>query len=258
MSTVIALYTGTGNSLYAAKRIAEKTGEDTVIRFTEDFLSGAYELPVGTDRLGIIFPVYFGGVPCPVRRFIREYLASHDNSGLGYVFVIATHGGSPIYALADADRELQDAGIALSYASSVRMPDGYLPLMKKAISPEKAEAMREKADVKLAVAADDIAGERIHLPQRGPGWRIIRSISAKMKPGENSKLKLSQSCTGCGVCASICPEGNITMENGRPVMGSSCVSCFACYHRCPVNAIEYKGAAGQYKGFVDTGELRRR
>ena len=53
MKTVIALHTGTGNSLYIAKQIP-----DAEIHFVEEFLSGGYALPDDTERLGIIFPIY--------------------------------------------------------------------------------------------------------------------------------------------------------------------------------------------------------
>ena len=58
MNTIIALHTGTGNSLYLAKRIP-----DAEIHFIDEFLSGSYSLPEDTERLGIIFPVYCWGLP---------------------------------------------------------------------------------------------------------------------------------------------------------------------------------------------------
>ncbi len=254
MRTTIALYSATGNSLYAAKSIP-----DAEILFIDRILDGECPVPEDTERLGIVFPVYMGGLPCPVRRFISECLAERDNSSLGYVFIIATHGGMPLYALADADRSLQDAGIALSYAASVRMPDAYLPLQKKAVPIEKAEIMRKEADGKLMAIASDIAAERIRLPHKGPGWRLIRHFSAKAgRPAPQRGLTVSQRCTGCGTCVSVCPMGNISMRNGQAAFSGECISCFACYHRCPENAIDYKGAAGQYRGFVSTDELRRR
>lgn len=44
-------------------------------------------------------------------------------------------------------------------------------------------------------------------------------------------------CVGCGICAEVCPAGNITMAAGKPAFGSECVHCFGCAHWCPQNAI---------------------
>ena len=77
MKTIIALHTGTGNSLYIAKRIP-----DAEIHRMGDFLSGRYELPEDTERLGIVFPVYCWGLPYPVRRFIRAMFFTYWEKGV--------------------------------------------------------------------------------------------------------------------------------------------------------------------------------
>ncbi len=254
MKTVIALHTGTGNSLYIAKRIP-----DAEIHFIDEFLSGNYVLPEDTDRLGIIFPVYCWGLPYPVRAFIRECLAKRDNSSLGYVFGLATCGAFPLYTLYDLSASLSDAGIALSYGRSFKLPDAYLPLQKKAVDEGTAKAAAEAIESCLSETVADIMNETIRIPRRGPGWRLVRALSsAGMKPRENKTLRVNSRCTGCGICASVCPMGNISIEDGHPSYADNCISCFACYHRCPENAIDYKGASGQYRGLVETSELMRK
>ena len=148
MKTVIAVHTGTGNSLYIAKQF-----KNAEIHFIDEFLSGSYDLDDDTDRLGIVFPVYCWGLPYPVREFIREYLGQRDNSSLGYVFGIATCGAFPLYTLYDLSASLADVGIALSYSTSFKLPDAYLPLQKKAVSDEKAReaASLIKGDIERTV-----------------------------------------------------------------------------------------------------------
>ena len=255
MSTVLAVATGTGNSLFAADRIKHDH-----LYFAEDLINGKDHLPDDMDRLGIIFPVYCGGIPNAILRFIEEVLADRDNSGLGYIFAIATNGGLPLNALSDLDRTLQDYGLALSYGKAVRMPDAYLPLQKKAVSKEKAEAIARKAEEKLRTIAEDTDAEKIELPGKGFLYRTVRRFSRlASSPRPNEKLRIDPAkCIRCMTCVRICPEGNIREEDGRIIIGNSCISCFACYHRCPEGAMTYPGAAGQYEGLVETSRLIRR
>ena len=91
MSTVLAVATGTGNSLFAADRI----GHDYLF-FAEDLISGKSAFPDDMDRLGIIFPVYCGGIPSAIQHLVSDVLAERDNSTLGYIFAVATNGGCPM------------------------------------------------------------------------------------------------------------------------------------------------------------------
>ena len=44
-------------------------------------------------------------------------------------------------------------------------------------------------------------------------------------------------CVGCAKCARECPNSNITMENGKPVVGKRCATCLHCIYSCPENAL---------------------
>ena len=47
-------------------------------------------------------------------------------------------------------------------------------------------------------------------------------------------------CIGCGLCTKICPRGNISLENGKPVFHGNCELCTGCLHACPQNAISWQ------------------
>lgn len=254
MKKIIAVYTGTGNSLYLASKF-----EDAEIHFVDEFLSSTYVLPESVDCLGIIFPVYCFGIPYPVKRFVEEVLGDRDNSNLGYVFAVNTNGGWKSNANYQLELLLRENGIRLSYANSFKMPDAYLPLTKKFPSEMQALALVEKHGKKLDEIVNDVESNQIKLPGRGVLPHLVRRLADRANlPHREERLVLSDKCTGCSICSRICPNGNIEMKDGKPVFGDQCLSCYACYHRCPENALKFKNAKGQYKGMQETKNLFRR
>lgn len=46
-------------------------------------------------------------------------------------------------------------------------------------------------------------------------------------------------CIGCGKCEKLCPLGNISLKDNKPVWGERCTHCMACINLCPKEAVEY-------------------
>ncbi len=48
-----------------------------------------------------------------------------------------------------------------------------------------------------------------------------------------------ESCVGCGLCISYCPEEAITIKEKKPVINYSyCKGCGICAYECPTESIE--------------------
>ena len=85
MKTIVYYFTGTGNSLAAAKAICVRLGDCELVSIPALAGSPAEIIP-GADRVGIVCPVYDFGLPSIVAEFAERL----DLSGTGYCFAVLT------------------------------------------------------------------------------------------------------------------------------------------------------------------------
>jgi len=243
MKTIIYYFTGTGNSLAAAKKVAALLGDCGLVP-----IASLKDIPgkivPQADRVGIVCPVYDAGVP----RIVAEFAERIDLSRAGYTFAIVTMGGTGVSALHQLNAILtKGQGGKLDAAFAVKMPGNFPPVGRPPVG-EKKDAILAAADKHLTVIAHSI-DQGITVP---PGFSPISSLMRcflyppffKNVHGMDRSFSLEENCTSCGICAKICPVGNIAMENDRPVWQHHCEWCCACIHFCPVEAIQLNTLQG--------------
>ncbi len=120
MSATIFYYTGTGNSLWVARKVADALGDTALVSIPE-YSDGNKLIP--SDTIGLIFPVYIWGVPAPVIRFVHTIKTLPGN----YIFAIAVNAGQVSNTLVQLKEVMAQNSLNLSAGFQIKMPSNYIP-----------------------------------------------------------------------------------------------------------------------------------
>ena len=265
---MIFYFSGTGNTRWAAIRLASATQErliDIAEKMRRMKTSGANQtepfiLKEG-ERLGFVFPVHGWRVPRLVRDFISRLVISGEKP---FVYAVCTAGdsiGLTIENLNDtiaANTSLSKFGIhEVSSAYSLIMPESYVGLPFMDVDPKEKEIRKkEKSAQELEVIGEEVFNrkEGVHRLVKGfwPWFmtKVIGGFFEHVLITDKRFHVTKEKCVKCGICANVCPVSDI--EGGKGEMPKwlhhkDCLTCFCCYHHCPHHAIEF-GHQTQKKG----------
>lgn len=141
-----------------------------------------------------------------------------------------------------------------------------VPYLKCAI--ERGLLSYDGSDIE--VVGDPLPGNT-DLPVRKPrtyagpraGMRVtplFRAVHALGKLYAQRPVVLSDRCTGCGKCASICPAHAIILRGGRPrISHGHCIRCYCCHEMCTDGALSLeRGVMGSllHRAFLLCGMAR--
>ncbi|MHA1965667.1 MAG: EFR1 family ferrodoxin [Candidatus Thorarchaeota archaeon] len=235
MSAKIFYFTGTGNSLMVAKAIGDALGDSDVTSITRSQEKDQDQI---YDTLGIVFPVYWGGLPLKVLEFLPA-LKNYEGS---YVFAVETHAGGPGNALSQLKAELQPIGLDLSAGFLLRMPSNYI-ISYDAPSEKGIQRILGNADATITEIVDIVRNKTVNLPSstlssysgiRGSYKQFLERVNSS-----DEKFWVDDSCTECEDCVRVCPVQNIRMNENRPEWLHHCEQCLACINWCPESAIQF-------------------
>lgn len=226
----IFYYTGTGNSLAVAKQIG---GE--LISIPK--IMNSNNLNFEADVIGIVFPIYSLEAPKKVQKFLKKAKFKAD-----YMFAIATYGNMLSAAMYRLQNLARENGFSFDYLNHILMVDNFLPVFS--IEKEIEKIPQKKIDENLEQIKNDIKNRKKFEVQASLANKVLTgTLSAAGKfmynGKEAQKYIVNDDCIKCGICAKVCPAGNITVE-GKVNFKSSCEQCEACLHMCPKNAIHLK------------------
>lgn len=252
---MIFYFSGTGNTKWAANRVASMLNEQP--RFIPDELSTDMEYTLAPGEcLGFIIPVHGWRPPVLVRNFIAK--SRFHNAGKAYTYVIYTAGDSIGKALEILESDLSRHKIHVSTAISLIMPESYIGLPFMDVDKEDRELAKKRqaaTDLDTFVEKTLLArAEGVRLTVKGPIPAFfsgpVGSFFVKYLITDKRFHVDENKCLLCGKCAAACPVNNIDGGKDKsPVWKHTgdCLTCFACYHHCPVHAIEF-GRQTQKKG----------
>jgi ferredoxin len=237
MPTTIYYFTGTGNSLTVARQLAVELRETELVPIPKAMNSGEQtRAPQGA--VGLVFPVYVMGLPKIVARFAEQV----DLSDTEYIFCVCTLAESGMTgAFSELEKILDRKQKVVNAAFGILMPQNYVFGPEGPNTAGQQKLFREASLKIMEIAA--VIRERRTLRDTETDWkvRILRfahPIFVWLSSSEDRKFSVLDSCSGCTTCEKVCPVGNITIENKRPLWHHSCEMCFACVNFCPTKSIQ--------------------
>ena len=282
---MIFYFSGTGNTKWAASKLAAATREDLIsiapYMRADDSSHNLAEpfILKENERLGFVFPVHGWRVPKLVREFISKMkiLREPSDATVGnkvkaddclknrpFAYCVCTAGDSigltieNLNEVISQNPSLQALGITeVSSSYSLIMPESYIGLPFMDVDPKEREIRKkENAAQELAVVCEEIFDRKEGISRlvKGPiPWfftKVVGGFFENVLITDKRFHVEKDRCVKCGICANVCPVGDIKGGHGEyPVWlhHKDCLTCFTCYHHCPHHAIEF-GNQTQKKG----------
>ncbi len=272
---MIYYFSGTGNSLWTARRLAEQLGEQTenLVNYKDK------KLVCHDDVIGVVCPTYMASLPW----FVKKVFLNAELNPNAYTFLVATsNNGKAQMSPSCMDSLLVRNGTSLMGYFDLRMPGNCMESSAKENEQRLAAAPAAVAEIGnqiLArtvnyksngkVAEDDIVEKSSFYVKKsdskssfmgGIGKQLLERMKNHRSEGGEEvgdsaekaasfgggfaamfqmpalTFDVTEACNGCGICESICPMKNISIADGKAVHADVCAACYACVHWCPKHA----------------------
>lgn len=249
-------FSGTGNTKHCTEKLVRLLDETARTIPMED--KAAADLLSRHDFIVLAYPVQYSNMPVMVREFVKDHSSIWNGKKVLCVATQALFSGD---GAGCAARLLKKYGAEIVGGLHICMPDsiGDVKLLKKSVG-KNWEIIRT-ANQKIVKCAAKIKQGKY--PKDGLYFyhRIAGLLGQRLwfygkTKGYTDKLKISDACTGCGLCTRLCPMENIVLENSKAVPQNHCTMCYRCINSCPARAITLLGNTVveqcRYDNYADT------
>lgn len=234
---MILYFSATGNCAFAAKRIAEKLGDET-LSLLERLRENDHSPLFSEKPWVVVSPVYVAEMP----RLLADWLRATPLEGSRDIFFVFTAASEMSCSGYFAKKLAEEKGLVYHGSASVTMPTNY-PIFFTVKEDYQCRKIVEEAIPVIDKAAEIIALGGV-IPEKKPS-RAILGCTVPVNElyykyfVKARDFRATDACISCGKCTRVCPCANIRLEGGRPVWGERCTHCMACLSACPKEAIEY-------------------
>ncbi|MDD3223657.1 MAG: EFR1 family ferrodoxin [Clostridium sp.] len=244
MAKVIYYFSGTGNSMRSAEKIAMKLHDTNIISMR---CNASEVSALDAKIVGLIFPVYHWTLPKAVIHFIEEL----DINPNAYVFAVSMPSFINGKCMNDLSDILHKKGISLSYGKAVYSVANYVAKYPPIPNPQKRVPKTEKLLDKIA---EDVSCKTVN---KYPNANFLEKLLFHiLMPKHIEQLHeldkyfhATEDCISCGICSKVCPCNNIEMKEGTPIFKHKCNQCMACISYCPKGALNYKHSTYKRKKY---------
>jgi NAD-dependent dihydropyrimidine dehydrogenase PreA subunit len=243
-------FSGTGNSKYIAESFCRHMNAECYS--IEENIN--FEALMKSDgAICFCYPIYGSRVP----RIMREFAIKHMEPLKGKKIIIIC---TQLLFSGDGARAFTDIFprdfIKVIYAEHFLMPNNVCNVSLVRLANErKIKKYMLKAERKMQSVCNDITNGIVK--QRG--FNIISRILGLpqgvlwplFEKRVRDSVRISASCTQCGLCESVCPMDNLKIKNGKTEHKHNCIVCYRCVNQCPEKAITvvfHGKVRNQYKG----------
>lgn len=242
----IFYFTGTGNTLKAAKDYAKAFPDAILTRISDNNIG--YSIEPDEDTVGIFCPVYYGCAP----RMVIEFVKRLRFQGTPYFFTVTTCGSSDFAAAAQIRQILKKNGGLVSasfcYSYPANNQTSYAPT-----SASSAAGINKRNEAEIAKDAGVIRRKEI-VPFHAPNpalMSLAKAATNAIRPSSDSGFHTDDKCVGCGICAAVCPANNISMEEHKPKWNHHCERCTACMQVCPKQNIQFQNKSQAWGRYIN-------
>lgn len=234
---MILYFTGTGNSKYIAKKIAQATAESLL--FINDKIKAGDTADIAINgKLIFVLPTYAWRIPRLVETWIRQV----NFIGVTEVYFVM-HCGAEIGNAGKYNKKLAtDKGFHYRGTAQIVMPENYIALFKTPGIDEARKIVLHTEPEIQKVIDSIVNGTDFPETPRHFIYPVLSGFVNKIFYPlyvKDKKFYVTDACISCGRCEKGCPLNNIETVNGKPQWKNNCTHCMACIAYCPTEAIEY-------------------